>query len=81
MGGAELTHKFHTARAQQTWIIFLDVSDGFVYQFFDVLYAHSFPCWARLKRQTANAKYLRCVQRWISQGKLLWGLQNCQEET
>lgn len=50
----ELTHKLHTARAEQSWIIFLDVSDGFVYQFFNVLYAHSFPCWAHLKRKTAD---------------------------
>lgn len=54
----ELTHEFYTARAEQSWIIFFDVSDGFIYQLFDVFYAHSFPCWAHLERKQQTYTYI-----------------------
>lgn len=57
-GPRELTHKFYTARAEQSRIVFLDVSDGFVHQLSNVFYTHSFPCWAHLQRKKQTNIYL-----------------------
>lgn len=54
LGTPKLTHKLHTARAEQSRIVFPDVSDGFLHQLFNVLHAHSFPRGARLKRKPAD---------------------------
>lgn len=82
LGIPELTHKLHTAGAEQSRIVFPDVSDGFLHQLFNVLHAHSFPRGAHLKRNPADKPLWTSwrAERGALQGRPWWGRENFGEK-